>query len=88
MKLSSAIGVEWRETIADAIYTLPDVPIRDTAGRGSRYVGTYGRFRADWGLTPHVALALEAVHFVAGATVVSVGGSDTNYFGIEVRYGW
>jgi hypothetical protein len=88
MKLSSAIGVEWRETVADAIYTLPDVPIPDTAGRGGRYVGTYGQFRADWGLTPHTALALEAVHFVAGATVVSVGGRDTNYLGIEVRYGW
>ena len=88
MKLSSAIGVEWRETIADAIYTLPDVPIPDTAGRGGRYVGTYCQFRADWGLTPHIALALEAVHFVAGTTVVSVGGGDTNYLGIEVRYGW
>jgi hypothetical protein len=88
MKLSSAIGVEWRETIADAIYTLPDLPIPDTAGRGGRYVGTYGQFRADWGLTPHIALALEAVHFVAGTTVVSVGGRDTNYLGVEVRYGW
>jgi hypothetical protein len=88
VKLSSGIGVEWRQTAADAIYTLPDVPVADTAGRGGRYVGTYGQFRADCGLTPHIALALEAVHFSAGATVVSVGGHDTNYFGIEVRYGW
>jgi hypothetical protein len=88
VKLSSGIGVEWRQTVADAIYTLPDVPVADTAGRGGRYVGTYGQFRADCGLTPHIALALEAVHFSAGATVVSVGGHDTNYFGIEVRYGW
>jgi hypothetical protein len=88
VKLSSGIGVEWRETVADAIYTLPDIPVPDTAGRGSRYVGTYGQFRADWGLTPHIGLALEAVHFLAGATVVSAGGHDTNYFGAEVRYGW
>jgi hypothetical protein len=88
LKLSSGIGVEWRETIADAIYTLPDVPIAATAGRGGRYVGTYAQFRADWGLTPHIALALEAVHFADGGTVVSVGGRDTNYLGIEVRYGW
>jgi hypothetical protein len=87
-KLTSGIGVEWRETIADAIYTLPAVPVPNTAGRGGRYVGTYGQFRADWGLTPHAALALEAVHFSAGATVVSVGGHATNYFGAEVRYGW
>jgi hypothetical protein len=88
VKVSSGIGVEWRETVADAIYTLPDVPVPATAGRGGRYVGTYGQFRADCGLTPHIALALEAVHFSAGATVVSVGGHDTNYFGAEVRYGW
>ena len=88
LKLSSGIGVEWRETIADAIYTLPDVPVPDTAGRGSRYVGTYGQFRMDCDLTPHIALALEAVHFSVGPTVVSAGGHDTNYFGVEVRYGW
>ena len=88
VKLSSGIGVEWRETLADAIYTLPDVPVPDTAGRGGRYVGTYGQFRVDCALTPHIALALEAVHFSAGATVVSVGGHDTDYFGAEVRYGW
>jgi hypothetical protein len=88
VKLSFGIGVEWRETLADTIYTLPDVPVPGTAGRGGRYVGTYGQFRVDWGLTPHIALAVEAVHFSAGATVVSVGGHDTNYFGAEVRYGW
>jgi hypothetical protein len=88
VKLSSGIGVEWRETVADAIYTLPDVPVPDTAGHGGRYVGTYGQFRADCGLTPHIALALEAVHFSAGATVASVGDHDTDYFGAEVRYGW
>src|ERR1700756_5363479 len=40
LKLSSGIGVEWRETVADAIYTLPDVPVPDTPGRGGRSVGT------------------------------------------------
>jgi hypothetical protein len=88
LKLTTGVGVEWRETVADAIYTLPDVPVPDTAGHGSHYVGTYGQFRADYNLTPHIALALEVVHFSAGATVVSVGGHDTNYFGAEVRYGW
>jgi hypothetical protein len=35
-----------------------------------------------------IGLALEAVHFLAGGTVVSAGGHDTDYFGAEVRYGW
>jgi hypothetical protein len=88
VKLSSGIGVEWRQRIADAIYTLPDVPLPDTVGRGGRYVGTYGQFRAECDLTSHIALALEVVHFSAGATVVSASGHDTHYFGAEVRYGW
>jgi hypothetical protein len=88
VKLTTGVGVEWRETVADAIYTLPDVPLPESARHGSHYVGTYGQFRADYNLTPHIALALEYVHFSVGATVVSVGGHDTNYFGAEVRYGW
>jgi hypothetical protein len=62
--------------------------VPDTAGHGSHYVGTYGQFRADYNLTPHIALALEYVHFSVGATVVSVSGHDTDYLGAEVRYGW
>jgi hypothetical protein len=88
VKFSSGIGVEWRESRADAIYTLPDIPVPDSAGRGGRYVGTYGQFRVDCRLTSHMSLALEAVYFAAGATLVSVGGHDTDYFGSEVRYGW
>ena len=88
LKLTTGIGIEWRETLADAIYTIPDVPVPGTAGHGSHYVGTYGQFRADYNFTPHIALALEYVHFSVGATVVSVGGHDTDYFAVEVRYGW
>ena len=88
LKLTTGVGVEWRETVADAMYTIPDVPVPGTAGHGSQYVGTYGQFRADYNLTPHIALALEYVHFSVGASVVSVGGHDTDYFGAEVRYGW
>ena len=88
LKLTTGVGVQWRETVADAIYTIPDVPVPGTVGHGSRYVGTYGQFRADYNVTPHIALALEYVHFSVGATVVSVGGHDTDYFGAEVRYGW
>jgi len=88
LKVGFGIGVEWREAIADAIYTLPDVPVPDTAGKGGRYVGSYGQFRVDCGLTPRIALALEFVHFDAGATIVYAGGHDTNYLGAEIRYGW
>lgn len=88
LRLGAGIGGEWRETVTDAIYTIPDVAVPGTAGGGGRYVGAYGELRADYAVTSHVALALEFVHFSAGPTIMSAGGHDTDYFGTEVRYGW
>jgi hypothetical protein len=87
-RLSAGVGSEWRATVADAIYTLPDIPVPNTAGRGGQYVGAYGQLRSDYALTSHVALALELVHFSAGPTIMSAGGHNTDYLGTEVRYGW
>lgn len=42
------------------------IPVAGTAGRAGRYTGTYGQFRVDCALTPHVAPDLEAVHFAVG----------------------
>jgi len=86
--LSAGVGSEWRATVEDAIYTLPDIPIPNTAGRGGLYVGAYGQLRSDYALTSHVALALEFVHFLAGPTIVSAGGHNADYLGTEVRFGW
>jgi len=86
--LRAGVGSEWRATIADAIYTLPDVPVPNTAGRGGHYVGAYGQVRADYARASHIALALEFVHFAVGPTIVSAGGHNTDYLGTEVRFGW
>jgi hypothetical protein len=88
LHLSAGAGSEWRSTVADAIYTLPNIPVANTAGRGGLYVGAYGQLRSDYALTSHVALALEFVHFLAGPTIESAGGHNTDYLGTEVRYGW
>jgi hypothetical protein len=86
--LSAGVGLEWRQTVSDAIYTIPDVPVPNTAGRGSSYAGAYCQFRADYRLTPQIALALELVHFSAGQTIRAAGGHSTDYLGAEIRYGW
>ena len=88
LHLSAGVGSEWRATIADAMYTLPDVPVPNTAGRGSRYVGAYSQLRADYALNSQIAVALEFVHFLAGPTIVSAGGRSSDYLGTEIRYGW
>jgi hypothetical protein len=88
LKLVGAIGFQWRETVADAVYTQPDVPVPGTVGHGGRYTGTYGQFRGDWSVTYHVSLALEVVHFAIADAVREVGGHDSNYVGAEFKYGW
>jgi len=88
LKLMMALGLQWRETTADAVYTQPDIPVAGTAGRAGRYTGTYGQFRADCALTPHVGLALELVHFAVSDVIRAAGGHDGNYAGAEVRFAW
>jgi hypothetical protein len=88
LKLMTAIGAQWRETTADAVYTQPDSAVAGTAGRAGQYTGTYGQFRGDYTLTEHVWLALEVVHFAVGDVIREVGGHDSNYIGAEIRMGW
>lgn len=88
LQLLTAIGMQWRETTADAVYLQPNIPVNGTAGRPGRYTGTYGQFRADWVLTHHISFALEAVHFAIADAIRNAGGHDSNYVGVEFKYGW
>ena len=88
LRMTLAVGAQWRESTADAVYTQPDIPVPNTAGRPGRYTGTYGQFRTDWALSPHSAVALEAVHFAIGDVLREAGGHDSNYLGLEYRYAW
>jgi hypothetical protein len=88
LKLMAAIGAQWRETTADAVYTQPDIAVAGTPGRAGRYTGTYAQFRTDYTLSEHVWLALEMVHFKVSDVIREVGGHDSNYIGAEIRMGW
>lgn len=88
LKLLFAAGLQWRETTADAVYIQPDIPVPGTVGRPGAYTGTYAQFRGDWALTSHLSFAVELVHFAIAGTVRDAGGHDSNYAGVELRYGW
>lgn len=88
LTLTGAAGLQWRMTAADAIYTQPTVPLARTAGTGSRWTGSYGQLRADWKMSGHWSSAVEAVHFAVGDTIRKAGGHDSNYLGMEIKYGW
>ena len=88
LKLMLAVAGQWRETTADAVYTQPDIPVAGTAGRPGAYTGSYGQVRADWQISEHYAAAIEAVHFAVGEAIRAAGGHDSDYLGVELRYGW
>jgi len=55
LSLMSAVGFQWRETTADAVYVQPNIPVRGTAGKPGRWTGMYVQLRAEWAITPNLA---------------------------------
>jgi hypothetical protein len=88
LKVMLAVAAQWRETTGDAVYTIPDIPVQGPAGRPGKYSGTYGQARIDWAATHNLAFAIEAVHFAIGDAIAAAGGRNSNYVGVEARYGW
>ena len=88
LAVMGAVGFLWRQTTADAVYLQPNVPVPGTAGKGGNWSGAYAQLRADYALGAHWAGAIEAVHYEIGDVIRSAGGHDSNYIGIELRFGW
>ena len=88
LKIAIAAAVQWRQTTADAVYTQPDIPVPNTAGRPGAYTGSYGQVRLDWTIDRATAFAVEAVHFAIGDALRNAGAHDSNYIGVEIKRGW
>lgn len=88
LKIMGAIGMQWRETTADAIYVQPNVPVAGTIGTGSGWTGAYGQLRIDYAFDDHLTGAIEAVHFDAGDAIIRSGGHTSNFLGAQLQYGW
>lgn len=83
-----AAAALWRETTADAIYTQPLTPVPGTAGEGGNYTGNYYQLRFDWLMSYHFTSALEFVHFQVAEAIAAVGGHNSDYLGVEMKFGW
>jgi Alginate export len=86
--LLTAVGFQWRATTADVIYGQGMAVVPGTAGKGTRWTGMYAQIRADWLVSPNVALALEAVHFEVGGSIRALGARNADYVGVEAKFGW
>jgi hypothetical protein len=88
VKVRFAVAEQWRETTADAVYNIPNIPVPGTAGQPGSYTGTYGQVDVNWTLTPQLSFAVEAVYFDVSNVIVRAGGHNSTYLGVEAKYGW
>jgi hypothetical protein len=88
LSLMAALGLQWRQTTQDAVYTQGSVPVPGTAGQGSSWTGAYAQLRADWAIARNISGAVELVHFQIGSAIRDAGGHNSDYAGVELKYGW
>jgi Alginate export len=88
VSLMAAVGLQWRQTTADAVYVQPNSPVRGTAGRPGLWTGVYVQFRAEWQITPNLAGAVETTNFQVGDAIQRAGGSNSAWVGIQLTYAW
>jgi hypothetical protein len=88
LKLIAALGLQWRETTADAVYVIPDRPLAGTGGQPGHWTGVYEQLRAEWAINDHWAAAVEAVQYQVGDVIRRAGGLNANYASVELRFGW
>jgi hypothetical protein len=88
LSLLAGVGLQWRETTADAVYGQGSSVVPGTAGTGSRWTGFYTQLRADYAINANLAAALEAVHFQVGPSLRDVGAKNADYVGAELKFSW
>jgi hypothetical protein len=88
LTLLAGVGLQWRETTADAVYGQGSSVVPGTAGKGNRWTGFYTQLRADYSINANLAAALEAVHFQVGPSLRDVGASNADYVGAELKFSW
>ncbi|QNK03922.1 alginate export family protein [Dyella telluris] len=88
LTLMGAVGFQWRQTTADAVYVQPNIPLPGTAGKGGRWTGVYAQVRADYAFNANFTGAVEAVHYNAGHAIRDAGGRDGDYVGVEGKFMW
>jgi hypothetical protein len=84
VQLMVAAAGQWRETIWDAVYVFPAVPLSGTVGTPGRHTGTYVQTHADATLTSHVSVGFDATYYAVGGAIRRAGGRNSTYIALEV----
>jgi len=87
LSVMAAVGLQWRETSADAVYVQTNA-VAGTAGVAGLWTGVYSQLRVDYRFDAHLTGAIEAVHYQIGNVVRQAGGHDSDYLGVELKSAW
>jgi Alginate export len=87
LSVMAAVGLQWRQTSADAVYVQTNA-VPGTAGVAGLWTGVYDQLRVDYRFNAHVTGAIEAVHYQIGNVVRQAGGHDSDYLGVELKSAW
>ncbi|WP_418939795.1 alginate export family protein [Paraburkholderia bryophila] len=88
LTLLAGVGLQWRETTADAVYQQGSAVVPGTAGHGTSWTGFYTQLRADYAVAANLTAAVEAVHFQVGPSLRDLGAHNADYIGAEFKFGW
>lgn len=88
LTLLAGVGLQWRETTADAVYQQGSAVVPGTAGHGTSWTGFYTQLRADYAVAANLTAAVEAVHFQVGPSLRDLGARNADYIGAELKFGW
>jgi hypothetical protein len=88
LTILAAVAGQWRETTADAVYTIPNIPIPGTAGKGGLWTALYQEGRVDYAFNANLTGAVEVDHYNVGEAIRKAGGRDSTYVGVQLQFGW
>lgn len=88
LRVSLAVSGLWRQTVHDAVYLQPDIPLAGTAGQPGRHSANYLQLKAEWELGAYLAASAELVHYRAGRPIRAAGGHDSGYAGLQLEFLW
>jgi Alginate export len=88
MTFLGSVGSLWRQSLEDAVYVQPNIPVKGTAGQPGKHTADYVQWRIDYSLSRSLSLATEFDRYFIAPVVRRAGGHDSNYANIELRWGW
>lgn len=79
LTLAASVQLKWRETVDDAVYVGPSVPLAATRGNRAREIGQAWAIDAGFQIHRNIGLRAYWLHHDAGAAISQAGGRDADF---------